>query len=528
MFRLSRRWLTLGAGAALAVLSATTSLAQDAMIYGKSDPAAKSGGRLTIGSLTEPPALDPYHQGADARIRVTVLAYQGLFYEDASGQPIPLLAESYTMSPDGLSYTFKLRRGVKFHTGQTMTAADVKYSYDYLRDSKNGSPGAGDFSTVESIEAPDESTVVFRLSRPNGLLPITLTHRYGGVIPKDYFASGPEARTKLNEVSVGTGPFKLKQFRQNSVLVFEKFKDYWQQGLPHVDEVTFAFMPNSAAMVVAAQNKRVDMGIFTRPQDAEQLTRVPGVRLVRTASMNQRSLDLGSEYSALKDVRVRQALALAIDKEAVMKASIAGYGQVIGTMVAGMQDRWGVPIGELPNQKVDLDRARKLLADAGHANGLELDLTTIIGYDWMDAAAVTIADQVQRVGIKLNIKKLELGVWIRNFQSKQMGFTFNDWPSSPDPSLLFYRHFRAAPLGADFRNWNNAKASELLDRGREESDYGKRRAIYNDFQKILAEEVPTIMMFSADLLTVEGERVRNHQQHPTGWYFGLIKTWLAN
>lgn len=211
-----------------------------------------------------------------------------------------------------------------------------------------------------------------------------------------------------------------------------------------------------------------------------------------------------------------------------MKASIAGYGQVIGTMVAGMQDRWGVPIGELPNQKVDLDRARKLLADAGHANGLELDLTTIIGYDWMDAAAVTIADQVQRVGIKLNIKKLELGVWIRNFQSKQMGFTFNDWPSSPDPSLLFYRHFRAAPLGADFRNWNNAKASELLDRGREESDYGKRRAIYNDFQKILAEEVPTIMMFSADLLTVEGERVRNHQQHPTGWYFGLIKTWLAN
>jgi peptide/nickel transport system substrate-binding protein len=526
MTHLFRGWVARGAGIALAALLASGAAAQDAMIYGKSDPGAKSGGRLTVGSLTEPPALDPYHQAADARIRVTVLAYQGLFFEDASGQAVPLLAESYTMSADGLSYTFKLRRGVKFHTGQTMTSADVKYSYDYLRDSKNGSPGAGDLSTVDSIEAPDDSTVVFKLSRRNGLLPITLTHRYGGVIPKDYFAT-PDARTKLNEVSVGTGPFKLKQFRQNSVLVFEKFKDYWQSGLPHVDEVTFAFMPNSAAMVVAAQNRRIDLGIFTRPQDAEQLTRVPGVRLVRTPSMNQRSIDLGSEHPLLKDARVRQAIALGIDKDAVMKASIAGYGQVIGTMVAGMQERWGLPIAEAPNQKVDLDRARRLLAEAGHPNGFEIELTTIIGYDWMDAAAVTIADQLQRIGIKVNIRKIELGVWVRNFQNRQMGFTFNDWPSSPDPSLLYYRHFRAQPLGADFRNWNNAKASELLDRGREESDYGVRRGIYNEFQKILADDVPTIMMFSADLLTVERDRVRNHQQHPTGWYFGLIKTWLA-
>jgi len=212
----------------------------------------------------------------------------------------------------------------------------------------------------------------------------------------------------------------------------------------------------------------------------------------------------------------------------VMKASIAGYGQVLGTMVAGMQERWGLPLAEVPNQKVDLDRARKLLAEAGHPNGFEIDLTTIITYDWMDAAAVLISEQLKRIGIRVNIKKVELGVWVRNFQSKQMGFTFNDWPSSPDPSLLYYRHFRAAPLGADFRNWNNAPASALLDRGREESDYATRRAIYNDFQKMLASSVPTIMMFSSDLLTVERDRVRNHQQHPTGWYFGLVKTWVPN
>ena len=527
MFKsIALKWLAAGTFSLLSAI-VSSAQAQPAEVYGRADPAARAGGRMTIGSLTEPPALDPYHQAADARIRVTVLAYQGLFYESANGDAIPLLAESYSMSADGLTYTFKLRQGVKFHTGQSMTSADVKYSYDYLRDPKNGSPGAGDLSTIESIDAPDANTVIFKLSRKNGLLPITLTHRYGGVIPKDYFSS-PDARTRLNEVSVGTGPFKLKQFRQNSVLVFEKFKEYWQPGLPHLDEVTFAFMPNSAAMVVAAQNRRIDLGIFTRPQDAEQLSKVPGVKLVRTPSMNQKSIDLGLEHPMLGDVRVRQAIALAVDKEAVMKASISGYGQVLGTMVPGMQARWGLPVDQVANQKPDLDRARKLMADAGHANGFDIDLTTIIGYDWMDAAAVTIAEQLKRIGIRVNIKKVELGVWARNFQSKQMGFTFNDWPSSPDPSLLFYRHFRAAPLGADFRNWKNEQASQLLDRGREESAYDVRRNIYLDFQKVLAETVPTIMMFSADLLGVERERVRNYQQHPTGWYFGVVRTWLAD
>jgi peptide/nickel transport system substrate-binding protein len=107
-----------------------------------------------------------------------------------------------------------------------------------------------------------------------------------------------------------------------------------------------------------------------------------------------------------------------------------------------------------------------------------------------------------------------------------MGFTFNDWGTTPDPSLLFYRHFRAQPKGADFRNWNNEEASALLDRGLAEPDFDKRREIYLEFQRLLADEVPTIMLFSADLVTVQNERVRNFHQHPTGWYFGLAKTWL--
>ena len=109
-----------------------------------------------------------------------------------------------------------------------------------------------------------------------------------------------------------------------------------------------------------------------------------------------------------------------------------------------------------------------------------------------------------------------------------MGLTFNDWGTVPDPSLLFYRHFRALPEGADFRNWNNAAASALLDQGQQATDPAKRRAIYAEFQKLLAEQVPTIMLFSADLITAQSTRVHNYTQHATGWYFGLVKTWVGD
>ncbi|MCW3474333.1 ABC transporter substrate-binding protein [Limobrevibacterium gyesilva] len=496
-------------------------------LYGPAAADARKGGTLTMGLLLEPPGLDPFHQAADARIRVTVLLYQGLFYEGSDGQAVPLLAESYDLSPDKLAYTVKLRKGVKFHTGQTMTAKDVAYSYNYIRDPKNGSPGAGDFAVIQSVEATDDATVTIKLSQPNAALPMTLGNKYGGVVPAGYFDAA-DAGTKLNQISVGTGPFKLAEFKPNSNLVLARNPDYWEPGLPYLDQVNFIFLPNSSGMLVGLRNRRIDLAVVARPQDVQQVEGQRGLFVERWPSLNQKALDLGLEYGPLSDERVRQAISLAVDKAEIMRASVGGLGKVIGTMVAGMQDLWGVPIDQLPNQKQDLDKARKLLADAGHPNGLDLNLTTIIGYDWMDPAALALREQLGKIGIKLNIQRIELGVWVKNFQSKQMGLTFNDWSTQPDPNLLFYRHFHMAPEGADFRNWKDELASKLLDEGRAESELAKRKAIYARFQQEMARSVPTVMLFSADHITVRGERVKNYVQHPTGWYYGLARTYLAS
>lgn len=518
-----RAGLSIVSAAALGISVAGYAHAAD--LYGPVADSPKMGGTLNMGLLLEPPGLDPFHQAADARIRVTVLVYQGLFYEAADGEAVPLLAESYEVSEDGKTYTIKLRSGVKFHTGKEMTAEDVKYSYDYVRDAENGSPGAGDFSVIESIDVVDPLTVRFNLSEPNASLLMALGNKYAGVIPAGYF-DDESAKTRMNNESVGTGPYKLVEFNPNSNILLEKNADYWEEGAPYLDEINFAILPNSASMLVALRNERIDLVSLARPQDVQQIEGIEGIEIERFSSLNQKSIDLGLELAPLDDVRVRQAIALAVDKDEIMEAAIGGYGKVIGTIVAGLQDRWGVPLDALPVQGVDIEKAKALLAEAGHADGFSLTLTTINGYDWMDPAAVTLKEQLAKIGVDLDIQKVDLGVWINNFRSRQMGFTFNDWATQPDPNLLYYRHFHKQPAGSDFRNWNNDEASALLDKGRSEADYEARRAIYNDFQMLLAESAPTIMMFSSDHLIVRNQAVKNYVQHPTGWYYGLARAYL--
>ncbi|MGN6770735.1 MAG: ABC transporter substrate-binding protein [Rhizobiaceae bacterium] len=510
----------------LCTSSILPAFAKEEGLYGPVPDKPVMGGRLNMGLLVEPPALDPFHQAADARIRVTVLIYQGLFYESPSGTAEPLLAESYKVSEDGLVYTIKVRQGVKFHNGADMTAKDVAYSYNYIRDPKNGSPGAGDFSMIADIKAVDPTTVEVRLSAPNASLPMTMGNKYGGVVPAGYF-DNENAKKLMNQQSVGTGPFKLVEFAPNSYITLDKNADYWEKGMPYLDGIDFAILPNSASMLVALRNQRVDLVKLNRPQDVQQVKEVKNLEVERWPSLNQAAIDLGSETEPLGDVRVRQAISLAVDKEEIMKASIGEYGTVLGTVPAGLQKLWGLPLDQVPMRGPDIEASKKKLEEAGKAGGFTLKLTTINSYDWMDPAAVTLRQQLAKVGITVDIQRVDLGVWIDNFRSNRMGFTFNDWATQPDPNLLFYRHFHKKPEGADFRNWNNDEASKLLDEGRAASDPKKRHEIYDEFQKILAETAPTIMLFSPDHITVRSQKVQNYEQHPTGWYYGLARAYLS-
>src|SRR5690606_7975276 len=246
--------------------------------------------------------------------------------------------------------------------GAEMTAEDVAYSYNYIRNPENGSPAAGDFSMISDIKAVDPTTVEVTLSEPNASLPMTQGNRYGAVVPAGYF-DDEAAKNLMNSESVGSGPFKLVEFVPNSHIVLDRNEDYWEEGAPYLDGIDFAILPNSASMLVALRNQRVDLVALTRPQDVQQVQQVEGLEIERWPSLGQASVDLGSETKPLDDVRVRQAISLAVDKEEVMKASIGDFGQVLGTIPAGLQERWGLPLDQVPMQGPDIEAAKKLLEE---------------------------------------------------------------------------------------------------------------------------------------------------------------------
>lgn len=495
-------------------------------IYGAPDPNAQRGGEIIVGIVYEPPALDPIHQQADATTSVTVLMYQGLVYTDWSGTVQPLLATDWSVSDDGLTWTFSLREGVTFHNGEPLTAADVKYSYDYIRSGECGCAGSVYLNAIDEITVVDDHTVEIRLSSPNSAILAGLDNKLSGIFPEGYF-DNPNAQAQLNQKSVGTGPFMLEEFIPNQSITLVRNPDYWQPGVPYLDAVTFVTVPDGNSLINGLRNKRIDLALLARPQDVEQLSSIESLNAQQQISWVQKSLDLQVGAGVTANEKVRQAISLAIDKEQILQAAVQGHGEVIGLLPAGMQERWGAPLDELPFQEQDIDRAKELLAEAGYPNGLDLKITTIIGFDWMTPAAETLAAQLAQAGIRATIQRQDLGVWIDNWGGRSFtDITLNDWGTVPDPSLLFDAHFQMRPVGNDFRNWNNERGTELLTQAKQATSYEERYAHYKEFQTLLAETAPTIPLFTSYITAVSQDSVHNYDQHPSGWYFGLIKTWV--
>lgn len=495
-------------------------------IYGSTPAQARQGGEVVVGIVYEPPALDPVHQQADATTAVTVLMYQGLAYTDWDGTIRPMLATGWSASEDSLTWTFELREGVTFHNGDELTATDVKYSYDYIRSDECGCAGSVYLNAVDSIEVIDDYTVAFHLSSRNSAILAGVADKLTAVFPEGYFdQEGAQAR--LNQVSVGTGPFMLEQFVPNQSIRLVRNPNYWQPEAPYLDAITFVSVPDGNSLLNGLRTGQVDLAQLARPQDVVQLEGVADLSHQEQTSWVQKSLDLQAGDGVTADMAVRQAISLAVDKEEILQAAVQGYGQVIGLVPAGMQERWGAPLDELPMQGPDPERARELLAEAGYPDGVDVQITTIIGFDWMTPAAEALASQLAEAGIRATIQRQDLGVWIDNWGARSfVDITLNDWGTVPDPSLLFDAHFQMLPVGNDFRNWNDEEATELFTQAKQATEYEDRYELYVEAQKMMAEDAVTIPLFSSSIVAVTQDRVNNYVQHPSGWYFGLVRTWV--
>ncbi|MDR7238074.1 ABC transporter substrate-binding protein [Neobacillus drentensis] len=473
------------------------------------------GGELIFGTVTETPSLDPFLEAADERSRRSVLMYEGLTWVDNDMKVQPRLASEWQISEDGKTYTFKLRDDVFFHNGQKMTADDVKYSYDLFLDKSFGTGGAGDFTAVESIEVVDPTTVKFNLKSPYASLLAALGGRYGAVVPKGTYDKG----NLKNEV-VGTGPYSLVKWTQNNSMVLKKFDKYWSDERGFLDKITIQIVPDENSLLAGIRSGQIDAALLTDTKFYTMVKDNPKLNVASNPALRWTTLDFSNDTKPFNDPKVRRAILLGLDKEEIMTAATDGVGSVIGTMPPAFKD-WVVPISDLENQKRDVEGAKKLLEEAGYGSGFKMPLRIISSFAWMRPAAEVIASNLKDVGVTVEIETVDLGVWIKDWSSYKSPNTFNEWGGFTDPDLLYYRHFRAQPEGGDWRRWKNEEGSKLLDQARKETNEDTRRGIYNEFQHLMAKEVPSIPLFSPDSIAVTQKSVVDYEQHPSGWWYGL-------
>ncbi len=479
----------------------------------------KAGGTLTFASAALPPNIEPHMQGLDIWQRRKPLIYENLVWIDPGLEPRPELAERWEQkSPT--EYVFHLHRGVRFHNGKEMDAEDVRYTYDRVRDPKV-SPGANDLTYVKQIDVVDKYTVRFTLTGPAATFLVNVAGKYNGVIPKDSAGDGKALLTK----AIGTGPFSVEEFDPSRRLVLKKNAAYWGAPKPLLDGIVFQAIPDESSIIAGLRTGQVTLAEFSSALNFQVAKSVPTLDAVQAPSTRWVVLDLAGDQEPTSKPEVRQAIALAIDRQAILQIAGSALGQRLGVLPLGLK-YWAVPWQELPNQQRDVAKARALLQKAGYPGRVPMKIRNIVGFPALGAALPVIVDNLKEAGIDVTVETVDGGVWIKDWIVPQSPPTMNEWGGFVDPDQAFHRHFHSAPGGKDFRRWKNKQADELLDSARATLDRAKRKQIYDQVQRLMAEDPITIPLYSPDLLYAMQKSVKGFQPHPTGFHYGLRFAWL--
>jgi peptide/nickel transport system substrate-binding protein len=501
-------------------LSIAAATAASARLAAAQQP-RRTGGTFISAKTTEAPSLDPILEQALSRHRLDPLFYNRLVEWGADGKIEPSLAESWTTSPDGKTWTFKLRQGVKFHNGREFVAADVKYTYERVLDPKIGSGGRGYLTAIDGIEAPDKYTVRLHTLQPSASLLAGLAGNWSSIVPREEI----EKRGDLRRAAVGTGPFILQEWVPQSHIKARKNPDYFDKGKPYVDAVEIKVIPDEGNIIAQLRTGNIHHALLEDNKNYLLVKDDKRLTSLRTPRLGFDMVNINHARKPFDDVRVRQALALAVDRNEVLQAAAAGLGTVTGPLTPAMKP-WALPLEAFKEAYTpNPERARKLLADAGFHNGLKTTLKVIPTFPTMVAGAQVIAAQLKKIGVEAQIIQEEYGVWIKNFIRPNVNYdlTMNITNGEPDPDSLCYRRFHS--VEKQWNNINDPDIDALLDQGKLSIDQGKRKEIYDRMQRVMVEKAIMIWTFSPDLIDVTQSYV-HYQQHFTTAYYGFRTVWL--
>jgi peptide/nickel transport system substrate-binding protein len=486
----------------------------------------KYGGVLRAGMQTDPVGLDPHTTQATATRNMLENVYDTLVMFDSQMQIVPALAESWTTSEDGLTWTFKIRQGVTFHDGSPFKASDVAFSLNRIKDPAIASPRSGDFEVVQAVTAPDNATVVITLIKPFSPLLSKLAQSLNVIVSE---AVANANTNDLNTVVVGTGPFKFIEYVPQTKMTLEKSPDFWGKDadgnqLPYLDGITFQFYPEPTARTTAIQTGSADWVEYVPSADVEILKADSNLQVIGGLSNNFRSIYLNVTRPPLDNKLVRQALAYAVDEQSIVDVALFGTGGVAATGTT-------VPVGQYyaieasPYNGRDVEKAKALLAEAGFADGFDLDLYVTSTYDFLRTPAEIIQSNLADIGVTVNIIAEDWNVYLPKVLEHDFTATILGESGQSDPDDFLYDVFRTEG-GGNLGLYSNAELDTLLDQGRQIADQEERKVLYTQAQEMILDEAPQVFLFHSAQYEALRSNVKGFEHFPNTSYLGFRTTWL--
>lgn len=482
----------------------------------------KSGGDLVMARAAEATSLLPSVPTDNASIWVIEEIYSTLTGPSKDGKSVvPGLATSWDQSADKLSWTFKLRSGVKFTNGQPLTSADVKFSIE--QNQKEDAPFYFIDSIITSMDTPDANTIIFHTAKPWAPLPADMALYANSIVPNNY---GGKSADDFANAPIGSGPFKFDSWKRGSQLKLVKNTDYYQSGKPYLDSVTFTVVPDGNTRATQISSGQAQINEFPPYSSAATLKGQSNVKVKAFKSSEVDYLGMNTTKAPLNDPKIRNAIAQAINRDAILKAVLYGFGTVAGSYLSPAL--WAHD-SSVKIAAYNVDEAKKTLASSSQPNGFSTSITIASGDDNQSAEAQLIQSDLAKINIKVQIKTLDPAALLAAKEASNYDMAFGYYTTDIiDPDEI--ARFGGTVKGGSntlYTGWKSDQMNQLADSASTATERSDRQTAYNTMQQLIAQNVPYLSLYYSPALFSYSTKVHDFQIAPTGNYF-LENVYLSN
>lgn len=479
-------------------------LASTVALSGCSGDKDHSSSSITIGIPQDiEDSLDPHDMLAAGTKEIFFNVYEGLYKADSDGNLVPAVASDVEISEDGLTYIFTVREGVKFHDGNLVTAEDIKYSVEKFADIEGGAPSIAAFSNIEAVEIVDESHVAVKLTQPDSDFLTMLSTIEAAIIPANN--ADPDSN------AIGTGPYMYVSRSHLENVKMECFDEYWGETA-HIENVTFKICSNADTITMELNGGSIDM--FSRLTTAQMAELDMEKYNVLEGNMNLvQAMYLNNDFEPFSDVRVRQALCYAVNREEVLDFVSDGKGTIIGTsMIPAFGKYYDESLAEM--YPYDAELAKELLAEAGYADGFSFTITVPSNYQQHVDTAQVVAQQLEKINVDAQIQLVDWNTWLsetytnRNYEATVIGV------DAPQLTATAFLDRFVSTAGDNFVNYENADYDVAFANAMATTDEAQKVVYFGECQTYLAEDAANVYIQDLPEFTALNKKYAGYEFYP--------------